>query len=411
MSTSFLSRITRVLIGTIGAQLITMGVMLLLVRLYTPVDLGEFSVWLSFATIAAVAVTGRYEMAIFNCADHASIQALLKLILLIVVSSSILIVGVALLWNSFTQDLPPVLSLFWFSLVLVVFGMGMNKVVLSLLTYQQAFNKLGISRISLAACIALAQVSVAFFSNGVSGLIHGQVFGVIAATTLSLLWVNSAWIKGSLNSSWQSAKNQALQHKDFPKFSLPADLLNTAASQLPVIFIASRFGSEAAGWFALTLKMMGAPISLLAASVLDVFKEQAARDYRADGNCRRTFVRTFYLLAALAIAPFVAFAFLGEWAFGLVFGDDWVESGRYAVMLIPLFFMRFVVSPLSYTIYIARKQRLDLIWQIALLFITCACFLLSQKIDVALWSYSIGYALMYVIYFWMSYRAAKGDSQ
>lgn len=411
MNASFFSRIIRVLIGTIGAQLITMGVMLLLVRLYTPIDLGEFSVWLSFATIAAVAVTGRYEMAIFNCGDHRAIQALLKLIFLIAISSSVLIVGVALLWNTLAKGLPAVISLFWVSLVVVIFGMGVNKVVLSLLTYQQAFNKLGVSRVSLAACIAVAQVSAAFFFKDVSGLIYGQVLGVIAATGLSLLWISSAWLKGSVSSSWQSARDLASQHKNFPKFSLPADLLNTAASQLPVIFIASRFGSEAAGWFALTLKMMGAPISLLAASVLDVFKEQAARDYRVDGNCQRVFLKTFYLLAALAIVPFVVFAFLAEWAFGLVFGSEWAESGRYAVLLIPLFFMRFVVSPLSYTIYIAQKQKLDLLWQIMLLFLTCACFMLSQEIDTALWSYSVGYALMYIIYFWMSYRAAKGDSQ
>ncbi|MBF8795121.1 oligosaccharide flippase family protein [Pseudomonas monteilii] len=411
MNTSFFNRVTRVLIGTMGAQLITMGVMLLLVRLYTPADLGEFSVWLSFATISAVAVTGRYEMAIFNCKEQGSIQALLKLIFIIVISASLFIVAGILVWDAIVKGLPAVIPMFCFSLAVVVFGMGMNKVVLSLLTYQQEFNKLGIARVTLAACIAIAQISAAFVFKDASGLIYGQVIGVIAATGLSLLWINGAWLKGSMSSSWQSVKSLAAQHKNFPKFSLPADLLNTAASQLPIIFIASRFGSEAAGWFALTFKMMGAPISLLAASVLDVFKEQAARDYRSDGNCRQTFLKTFYLLAGLSIVPFIIFAFLGEWAFGLVFGEEWAESGRYAVVLVPLFFMRFVISPLSYAIYIAQKQKLDLLWQVALLVLTCVCFILPREIETALWSYSIGYALMYVIYFWVSYRAAKGDSQ
>jgi len=411
MNASFFSRLSRVLLGTIGAQLITMGVMLLLVRLYTPADLGEFSVWLSFATIAAVAVTGRYEMAIFNCDAQDNVHALLKLIVVIAVCSSLLIIGAALLWGVVFDGLPSVISGFWLALIVVIFGMGINKIVLSLLTYQQEFNKLGVSRVSLAACIAVAQVSAALISQDVSGLIYGQVLGVITATGLSLLWISSGWLKDSASSSWQSVRDSASQHKNFPKFSLPADLLNTAASQLPVIFIASRFGSEPAGWFALTLKMMGAPISILAASVLDVFKEQAARDYRSAGNCRRIFLKTFGLLAALAIVPFAIFALVGEWAFALVFGPEWAESGRYAVLLIPLFFMRFVISPLSYTIYIAQKQKLDLLWQVFLLLLTCACFMLSQEIDAALWSYSIGYALMYMLYFWISYRAAKGDSQ
>lgn len=411
MNASFLNRVTRVLIGTMGAQLIAMGVMLLLVRLYSPADLGAFNVWLSFATIAAVAVTGRYEMAIFNCNEASEVRALLKLIVAVAASSSVVLVGVALLWGVFLEGLPSVVSVFWISLIMVIFGMGMNKVVLSLLTYQQEFNKLGVSRVSLAVCIAASQVIAAFFSKDVTGLIHGQLLGVIAATALSLLWVDVAWLKRSSAGEWRVVMDMAKRHKNFPKFSLPAGLLNTASSQLPVIFIASRFGSEAAGWFALTLKMMGAPISLLAASVLDVFKEQAARDFRAEGNCIKVFFRTFYLLAALAIVPFLLFAFVGEWAFGLVFGQEWSESGRYAVLMIPLYFMRFVVSPLSYTIYIANKQRVDLLWQLVLLFLTCGIFIWAREINSALWYYSIGYALMYLIYFWVSYCAAKGRAE
>lgn len=51
MSAAFINRVARVLVGTLGAQLITIGVTLLLVRLYSPAEMGAFSVWLSFATI------------------------------------------------------------------------------------------------------------------------------------------------------------------------------------------------------------------------------------------------------------------------------------------------------------------------------------------------------------------------
>ena len=70
--------------------------------------------------------------------------------------------------------------------------------------------------------------------------------------------------------------------------------------------------------------------------------------------------------------------------------------------------MRFIVSPLSYTIYIAQRQKLDLYWQILLLLVTIGSFMFTQDVTVALWSYSILYSLMYVIYFALSYRCAKG---
>ncbi|BBH47478.1 lipopolysaccharide biosynthesis protein [Pseudomonas sp. KU43P] len=411
MSAGFIGRVARVLVGTLGAQLITIGVTFLLVRLYSPAEMGAFSVWLSFATIFSVVVTGRYELAIFSTAEPAEFHAVLKLVLQLILLISTLVAVFAVLAGRVWSIVPEVVGSYWFALALVSLGLGANKLVVSLLTYQQSFNRLGIARISLAACIAIAQVSAAYFAGGVSGLVYGQLIGVVAATALAAIWVGKPLIVACAATPWSSVRQVAKQYINFPRFSLPADLINTVASQIPVVLLAAKFGGETAGWFALTLKMMGAPISLLAASVLDVFKEQAARDYRETGSCRAIFIKTFKLLAVLALPPFIAFWFVGEWAFGFIFGDAWAESGRYAVLMIPLFYMRFVVSPLSYTIYIAQRQNLDLIWQVALLALTFACFFLLDSVDSVLWFYSIGYAIMYFIYFWMSFYCTKGDAK
>ncbi|OOG88312.1 translocase [Pseudomonas sp. A25(2017)] len=411
MSAIFIKRVARVLVGTLGAQLITIGVTLLLVRLYSPAEMGDFSAWLSFATIFAVMVTGRYELAIFATKAENDFHAVIKLILLLILSITILVAGGLVLAAPFMEALPAVVGDYWLALAIVSLGLGANKLVLSLLTFQQSFNRLGGARISLAACIAVAQVSAAYLLGGVSGLIYGQLFGVIVATALAAIWVGKPLIVACAATPWRAVRQSAVKYINFPKFSLPADLINTVASQIPIVLLAAKFGGESAGWFALTLKIMGAPISLLAASVLDVFKEQAARDYRETGSCRGIFIKTFKLLAVLALPPFVAFWFVGEWAFSFIFGDAWAESGRYAVLMIPLFYMRFVVSPLSYTIYIAQRQNLDLVWQLTLLALTFACFTLPDTVDSVLWFYSMGYAIMYFIYFWMSFYCTKGDAK
>ena len=390
--------------------MISLGVMLILVRLYSPEDIGSFSVWLSIGTIITVVVTGRYEMALFSGESAEDTPAIVKLVLQLTLLLSLFVSGTVALSALFIDQVPLVIKEYGVALAAVVLGMGINKVVLSLLTLQQAFNKLGIARVVLAGCIAIAQVLAGWMAVGVAGLIYGQVVGVLLATLLVCFWFEKSWLRECWSADNDAVILVAKRYANFPKFSLPADLINTVASQLPVILIASRFGAEAAGWFALTLKIMGAPISLLAASVLDVFKEQAARDYRSQGNCVAVFLKTFKVLGGLALAPFVAFGLLGEWAFGFVFGEQWMESGRYAVLLIPMFFMRFVISPLSYTIYIAQRQKLDLIWQLTLLVLTLACFFIPDDIDSALWSYSTGYAIMYAIYFLLSYRCAKGGA-
>lgn len=411
MSGTFAGRVARVLLGTLGAQAITIGVTFLLVRLYSPADMGAFSAWLSLATIFAVAVTGRYELAIFSTRTIDEFHAVVKLVLQVVLGlSTVAALG---MWvaGHWLPLLPPVLTHHWLAIALVSFGLGVNKLLLSLLTFQQSFSRLGVARVSLAASIAIGQVLAAYVVGGGQGLIYGQVLGVGIATALAALWVGKPLFLGSIRAPWRSVRQVAENYSNFPKFSLPADLVNTIASQIPVILLATKFGGESAGWFALTLKVLGAPISLLAASVLDVFKEQAARDFRELGDCRSIFLKTFRLLFYLALVPFIAIWLLGEWAFGFAFGVEWTESGRYAVLLIPLFYMRFVVSPLSYTLYIAQRQKLDLLWQMVLLGMTLACFIVSDTVESALSFYAIGYAAMYAIYFWMSFQCAKGDAQ
>jgi O-antigen/teichoic acid export membrane protein len=410
MKSKFFFRVRSVLIGALGAQVISLSVMLLLVRLYSPAEMGDFNVWLSCATIMAVLVTGRYELSLFSGGADDDSKSIIKLVLILVSVLSILAALVVAVASLFVEQIPPVVKSYSLVLAFVVFGMGVNKTLLSLLAFQQAFNKLGIARVTLAAAVAMAQVAAGYFALGQSGLIYGQVIGVLLATVLVFFWFDRKWVKACWSESLGSVYTAAYQYRDFPKLSLPADLINTVASQLPVILIAARFGAEPAGWFALTMKMMGAPVTLFASSVLEVFKEQAARDYRRDGSCTSIFMRTFYILALLAVPSFLIFWLFGQWVFGFVFGIEWLESGRYAILLIPMFFMRFVVSPLSYTIYIAQKQGQDLIWQSILLLVTIACFWLSGEVVEALWWYSTSYAIMYVIYFSVSYHCAKGVS-
>lgn len=411
MSKLFFSRIMRVLLGTLGAQLITIGVMLLLVRLYSPGEIGGFSVWLSAATIISVLLTGRYELALFSTGQKSEFYAVIKLVIFLVLTLSIAVIGLLLVVPYATSSLPAEISHYWLALAAVAAGLGINKLLLSVLTYQQAFNKLGLARISLAACIAVSQVAAGYLLEGEQGLIYGQTLGVLIATSLAAFWVGKVLLGRSLGASLVDVAAVARSYSNFPKYSLPADLINTVSSQLPVILLASKFGGEIAGWFALTLRMMAAPISLLAASVLDVFKEQAAREYRDSGNCRKLFLSTFKVLALLALPPFIIIGLFAEPAFALIFGAEWKESGRYAVLLIPLFYMRFVVSPLSYTIYIAQRQNLDLLWQLVLLAMTVACFMLPATVESALTFYAAGYAFMYFIYFWMSFHCAKGEAK
>jgi O-antigen/teichoic acid export membrane protein len=199
------------------------------------------------------------------------------------------------------------------------------------------------------------------------------------------------------------------RRRRFPLLSLPADSVNTAASQLPLLIVSSRFGAEAAGWLALAMRMLGAPISLLGAAVLEVFRRRAAQSWRERGECRADFLQTLRVLGAGSVAVVLVLTPFAEVLFAAVFGERWRMAGTIARWLLPMFAMRFVASPLSYMFYVAGKQHVDLVWQVALLAMTVGTLTLLPGYAAALVGYSAGYALLYVVYLGLSYRFSLGE--
>ena len=80
-----------------------------------------------------------------------------------------------------------------------------------------------------------------------------------------------------------------------------------------------------------------------------------------------------------------------------------------ATWLLPLFALRFVASPLSYTFFIAGRQRINLVWQIALLAMTVGTLIFLPEYRTTLQAYSAGYCLLYLVYLRLSYTLSCGS--
>ncbi len=119
-------------------------------------------------------------------------------------------------------------------------------------------------------------------------------------------------------------------------------------------------------------------------------------------------MRTFRVLAIGAVGAGVIFGLFSNSLFVVAFGEQWRMAGTIALWLLPMFMLRFVASPLSYLFYIAGKQRIDLVWQVALFATTVATLTLPAGYKSALVSYSSGYSALYVVYLLLSFNYSRG---
>lgn len=411
-SNRYWQSISIVLTGSVAAQSIPLLGSLIITRLYIPAEFGVFSTWLGAVILLAVMVTGRFEMALAVVPDggprRAAMSATLQTVLL--VSLIVAMLGaLAKLTTEWFDSINVVLALLFIPAVVLV---AASHTWQALAAADGDYRSLSWIRVLQALVVTTTQIGAGWFSPTATSMVIGHVLGLAAGIVIASILM-------PVQLSWHSRfaeRVEALlifwrEQRRFPMFALPADAINSAAGQLPILFIASKFGAEASGLYALTVRVLGAPIGLLGAAVLDVFKRNAAQSFSATGHCKGEYSRTFWLLLGAGMVLGLSITHFAEPLFVLAFGEDWRYAGTMAVWLVPMFALRFVASPLSYVFYIAGKQHVDLVWQFALLVVTIAAFELSVDLAISLKAYSAGYGLLYVIYIFLSYHYSKGESR
>lgn len=396
------------LTGSAVAQAIPIIGALILARIFSPGEFGVYASWLGVVVFISVIITGRFEtsLAIEADGDPRRLAFVSTLVTAGIASFFLLVLLVVA-----TVLFPAIQQKLALPLLLCTLPTAMTIAIVqswqSWAAAEGAYRKLTVMRVANAGAITVSQIIIGLFQPDAVVLALGYLVGGMLACALCTTLMPIGKLPVEYR-KFESVKAFWYRQRRFPLLSLPADAINTAAAQLPIIIVASRYGAEVAGLLAMTLRILGAPLGLLGKSVLDVFKRHAATRYREYGECRDIYLQTFKVLSGGSIVFVVAILFLSETLFVIAFGEQWRVSAAIAIWMLPYFSLAFIASPLSYMVYIAGKQHVDLFWQIALLIMTFVCLTVPTHYESALKFYSAGYALLYVVYIIMSYRFSLG---
>lgn len=403
----FWKNVGTVSVGTICAQALPLLAAPFLTRMCTPSEMGNFSVWLGVITVAGLGATLRVDNAMVL--DHEEQQ---QAVCFGVVAYSAGLVALALTLcaaGARVLDLAPVHHMSW--LGLLTLGMGTwliayNRTTLAYAASHNLFGKAAKAKVWGTGTIAVSQLALLGTGLGGDALLAGQLIGL--SVGLLAAWLLMSPPRGRIGLRLDAEqRNYLIRHQAFWRFSLPSSLLNALVGQLPLFIIGINHGALAAGLYALTQRVLSAPISLLAASILEVFKRQAVHDFETSGNCAQIYCYTFKALALIGLGPALVLFLFSPQLFSWVFGEAWRPAGALARILAPLCYLNFIASPLSYVFFIAGKQKIELVWQVALFLMTITVFMAPVSLEQSVLGYAIGYSLLYLVYLHMSYKCAQ----
>lgn len=306
-------------------------------RLFSPAEYAQFSlVWTVAANLSVVACA-RYEYALPMASGAHALRALLGLCLRVL----------GLMWALATV-LGLVLATRWPAMALLpalVLVAGAVQLLSLLATRERRFGLLAASRVLQWGGASVAQVALGLAGAGVLGLLVGPLLAALAALLCLLLPLRS-WLQGAWAVSAARRRAMALRFRDFPLLNTPHAFASAAQDTLALLLITAWAGDVATGLWALALRYLKAPATLIGSAVSSALYPQLtnAPDFAtARAQVRRT-VRSLLLMALPLAALVVA---VGPDLFAWAFGEPWRAGGELARALAPYLALHFVASPLA----------------------------------------------------------------
>jgi len=354
--------------GTTIAQAIPIAISPILTRIYTPEDFGVFSLFLSISAIFGSIANGRYELAIMLPKKDEDAINILALGVMISFVISFILFSIVLVFNteitSFLNN--DTLSIWLYFIPLTVLLTGLFNVLNYYNNRKKNYKDLAKANVLKSIALAITQLSIGFLKEGASGLISGQILSQIVANTKLITNILKEKV---LLSKISKLKIIALakRYKDFPKYSMWSGLANTSAYNVTNILISSLFSVATLGFYSLVQKILGMPSSLIGGSISQVFFQEATKEKQATGSARVSFVNTVKKLIMIGLPSFTVLFFTVEELFAFIFSEEWRIAGSYAQILIPLFFIRFVVAPVTIMNVVFEKNHIGMYWQFSLL--------------------------------------------
>ena len=235
------------------------------------------------------------------------------------------------------------------------------------------------SRVAQSAASAGTQVGLGALAITPIGLLVGFVMNTgIACIGLGYRFLRDKRSRGAqFAASWTGMTAMAKAYQRYPKFSTFEALFNSAAIQVPIIIIAGLASGPEAGYLALAMAVMQAPMALFGTAIAQVFVSKAPAEFRA-GRLGSFTAEVFGGLLKAGAGPIIAAGILAPVAFPLIFGATWERAGWLVAWMTPWFVLQLLSSPLSMVLHVVGRQRAALALQLCALILRVSTVLLAS---------------------------------
>ncbi|MBQ3982383.1 MAG: oligosaccharide flippase family protein [Bacteroidales bacterium] len=367
MSSRFVKNAGTLLSGSVIAQGIAFVAYLLLSRLYTSEDFGLYNVFYSYIEVLIILSTCKYEMAIVKASTDTDAYLLTRFTLrLNAVVSALLLVAAGLL-TCLRVDAIPLPPLLLLLIPPMVFFCGTTRVYTFVFNRYRHFQQIAASEVVTSLSGVVAKILFGLLAAAgqlfhLIGLPVGTILGKVAGNVYYR--IAGAKLLRSRPASSSNLLPLLKQHKAFPLYSMPRELVSSFSANLPFMWLSLHFDIALLGLFSLAVTFTMRPVNLLANVFEKVFYPTANQKIE-QGQPIGSDIRKFLLtLAALVLPVLLVAFFFAEPLFTFLFGSKWVGTGFFVRCIIPWLALLLFTNSLAFIPNVFTTQRGDFVFQV-----------------------------------------------
>jgi len=322
--------------GTTLNQIVVVLGSLLLARIYSPADMGIWTVFLTSVLLFGPLLTFRYESAIVLPNEDSIATHVIFLSCTLTVLVTLLALFVSVFYSSQIAtwiNVPTVGPWLWLGTFLLL-AAGLNMIANSWLIRQKQFTVMATSLLVKSLITLSIQIGFGYvIGANFVWLIWGTVLGQLAMSS----YLTGSILKYELTNfiaafSWQGMLSVAKRYKNFPLYKFPYSIVDTSNRNLIILLLGIYFTSVEVGLYAMAFRLTYMPVGLISGSLREVFFQKSAVEF---GTQEFEFFvrRMLVLLTVVIISPAILFIFNAEEIFYFVVGSEWIGSAHYAAWL------------------------------------------------------------------------------
>lgn len=353
--------------GTAIAQIIPILISPILSRLYTPDEIGAYSLFYTIASILSIFTLGRYYSAIVLPKNDKEAFSLFQLCILLTFLFSLFFVIIILFAGQMIMPLlgKDIVSSKWtlFYILLMMLSYNIYVSYDSWLNRFKSYKVMTTNKVTQVSICSFVQVAFGFC--GGNTLMLGRILGQLGSILIfyfNVKKLRNVYAITNLKDIYSAAK----KYVEFPLYSMPNNLLNTISFNLPILLFGYFFDMTTTGYFSWSTLIILSPMSMITAALGQVFYQKVSELKNQELGIHEFVKKTYIKLLFISIVFFPIVGLLAPFIFNLLFGEEWENAGIYTQCMIPSLIFIFANNPISLIIYVQHKQKHYLIFELLL---------------------------------------------